>query len=154
MPELTQNRSHNVLLVDDQKMNRPGAEAQRVAHDRRDGLRGHRATTSSIPGVDHRRAVVFVRPDYYVMFDSATARSRTRSGINFWLTPPEVTIDKASARVHSNEPDGANVLLQVMGPRHRDSRAQGHARPGRESEATYPWSLSGRTTHPARSSPR
>ena len=41
--------------------------------------------------------VVFVRPDYYVMFDRATGKEPHKIGINFWLTPPEVTIDRAKA---------------------------------------------------------
>lgn len=113
MPILTSNESHNVLLVDNQKMNRKGPKVNSWH------------TTPSIDlidttyeglytNVDHRRAVVFVRPDYYVVFDHAPAKEAHRIGINFWLTPPQVTIDRKTGAVHTNEPNGSNVLVKSL----------------------------------------
>lgn len=110
--ELEKAPSHNVLLVDDLPMNNadPTLHAWHttpqmdLVDNSYDGL---------YPGVDHRRAVIFVKPDYYVMFDEAKSDKPHRFGINFWLTPPDVAIDHGA--VWTTEPDGANVLLKSVG---------------------------------------
>lgn len=115
MFELSKNRSHSVLLVDDiEQMNRVGATI-------------HAWNTTPVmdlvdseyvdlyPGVSHRRAIVFVRPNYYVMFDSAVGSGPHRYGINFWLTPPDPIIDAAGGLVCTTEPEGANILLRCIG---------------------------------------
>lgn len=116
MFELTEARSHNVLLVDDLKMQRrsPVLNAWHTTPlmDLADN-----SYSELYAGVNHRRAVVFVRPDYYVMFDLADSNEPRTMGINFWLTPPELTVDRQAGRAHSNEPNGSNVLLQLADPR-------------------------------------
>lgn len=112
MFELTDPQSHNVLLVDRQKMQRrdPVCSAWHTTPVMDFVCNSY---TDLYPGVSHRRAIVFVRPGYYVMFDAATGSEPHKMGINFWLTPPEVTIDAERGSVHSNEPNGSNVLLQL-----------------------------------------
>jgi len=68
-------------------------------------------------GVSHRRAVVFVRPDYWVMFDKADSQKGSKMGINFWMTPPDVTINQKEGFVHSNDPQGANILVKSLDSR-------------------------------------
>ena len=115
MVELSQAQSHNVLLVDGLTMQKcnPTLNSWHTTPvmDFVDNSYDH-----LYPGVEHRRSVMFVRPDYYVMFDTATASEPRKMGINFWLTPPEVTIDKAAGSVQSNEPAGSNLLLKAMDP--------------------------------------
>lgn len=113
MVELAKPRSHNVLLVDDLPMNNPDptlhawhtTPVMDLIDNSYNGL---------YPGVDHRRAVIFVKPDYFVVFDEAASDKPHNIGINFWLTPPELTVDERAHRVHTNETDGANVLLQMI----------------------------------------
>jgi hypothetical protein len=111
--ELEKAPSHNVLLVDDLPMNDPDPTLHSwhttAVMDFIDN-----SYNGLYSGVDHRRAVIFVKPDYYVMFDEATSDKPRNMGINFWLTPPEPSVDEAAHRVHTNEPDGANVLLQIV----------------------------------------
>jgi heparan-sulfate lyase len=115
MPVLSANTSHNVLLVDDQNMNRKGPKIN--AWRTTPGLDLIDSTYEGLyTNVDHRRAIVFVRPDYYVMFDHAVGREPHRIGINFWLTPPDVTIDRRTGAVHTNDPDGSNVLVKSISP--------------------------------------
>lgn len=114
MYELSKNRSHSVLLADDiDRMNRVSAKVNSwhttPVMDFVDN-----SYTDLYPGVDHRRAIVFVRPDYYVMFDIAAGTQSHDYGINFWLTPPALNVDEAGLSVCSTEPDGANVMLKVL----------------------------------------
>lgn len=113
MAELSRPQSHNVLLVE--------------GHDRMNHAEPtiHRWETGPVwdvadaeysalyPGVAHRRVVLFVRPDYYWVFDRAIAHSPVSMGVNYWLVPPDVTVDRQVAMVHTNDPAGANVLLHV-----------------------------------------
>lgn len=115
MSELQKNRSHNVLLVDDLPMNEPDptlhAWRTNPVLDFIDN-----SYKELYLGVDHRRAVVFVKPDYFVVFDRAASKDAHRYGLNFWLTPPEVTIDRKAGTVRTNDPHGANVLLAAADP--------------------------------------
>ena len=111
MYELTANRSHNVLLVDDLNMNRRAPKLntfrETAAVDVADNT-----YADLYPGVDHRRAVVFVRPNYYVLFDTITGTAPHNYGLNFWLTSPGyVNVDNARSRVSTSLPDGANVVI-------------------------------------------
>jgi len=111
--ELGSNRSHNVLLVDGMKMNNPDptlncwrtGPVMDFIDNTYKGL---------YDGVDHTRAVVFVRPDYYIMFDHATSNEPRKMGINFWLTPPDLSISKQTCEVNTNEPDGSNLLVKQV----------------------------------------
>ncbi len=113
MYELTEPKSHNVLLVDDHKQQQPvspqinlwsSSPMMDIADCTYKGL---------YPGVDHRRAVVFVRPDYYILFDEAISDKAHKYGVNFWLTPPDLTIDKSGFKVCTNEPDGSNIVIKL-----------------------------------------
>jgi hypothetical protein len=113
MFELSKNRSHNVLLVDDLDMNHPEPHLK-AWHTTPIADCVENAYSELYPGVEHRRAIVFVRPDYYVLFDRAQSDKPHSYGINFWLTPPEVTIDNKQLLVYTNEPNGSNILLQAI----------------------------------------
>jgi hypothetical protein len=114
MPELVKSRSHNVLLCDDFRMNHasPNLHAWHATPviDFIDN-----SYTELYPGVEHRRAVVFVRPDYWVVFDRASGNAAHKYGINFWLTPP-AKIEPANATAFSCDPEGSNLLVKVLNP--------------------------------------
>lgn len=138
MSELSKNRSHNVLLVDDLPMNHP---MPRLDYWQSNPVADfvENSYINLYPGVNHTRAILFVRPNYYVMFDTAVADEPRKMGINFWLTPPDLTIDKTSATVHSNEPDGANILLQTVPPNEIIiTERKGTIRKGREERSDIP----------------
>lgn len=113
MSELSKNRSHNVLLVDDLDMNHP---SPRLNAWHTTGVMDlvENQYSELYPGVEHRRAVIFARPDYYVVFDKAASDAPHTFGVNFWLTPPEVTVDEKSACVHTNESKGSNLMLKAV----------------------------------------
>jgi len=114
MVELSKATSHNVLLCDDRLDQNNDKIELREWHTTpaMDLVDNHYAQI--YPGVSHGRAIVFVRPDYFVVFDRAQGKEPHNLGINFWLTPPEVTIDKASGSVRTNEPNGSNLLLKLV----------------------------------------
>lgn len=113
MFELTANRSHNVLLVDDLNMSHPSPTCN--AWHTTDVLDCVDVSYAGLyPGVEHRRAVLFARPDYYVMFDRATADKEHSFGINFWMPPPATAVDQQKCIVHTNDPDGSNILVQSI----------------------------------------
>ncbi len=113
MFELSKNISHNVLLVDNLDMNHPHPS---LGAWHTTSLADFVENTYSdlYPGVDHTRAVVFVRPDYYVLFDRARSENPHCYGLNFWLTPPQVTVNDKELWVHTNEPNGSNILLRAI----------------------------------------
>lgn len=116
MYELSKNRSHNVLLVDELEMSHPdptpNAWHTTPVMDCVDNT-----YVDLYPGVEHRRAVVFARPDYYIMFDRATADREHSFGINFWMPPPAAKIDQQKAGVRTNDPEGSNLLVQAIARR-------------------------------------
>lgn len=116
MFELEKPWSHNVLVVGQQQMNRRSAP---VVHSWQTSPLMDFLDTSRMgiyENVNHRRAVVFVRPDYFVLLDRAEGSGAEGAGINFWMTPPDVTIQQNVGRVFSNDPAGANLLIQVVDP--------------------------------------
>jgi len=113
MVELSKNRSHNVLLVDELDMSHP-APILNAWHTSNVMDCVDNTYAELYPGVEHRRAVVFARPDYYIVFDRATSDRAHSFGINFWMTPPAVAIDQQQASVRTNEPDGSNLLVQAI----------------------------------------
>lgn len=113
MTELTSSRSHNVLLVEGAEMQKSEPRLHAWHHTPVLDLIDN-AYDELYPGVDHRRAALFVRPDYVVLFDHATAREPRSLGVNFWLTPPDVVIDTAAQSVTTSEPAGANLLLRLL----------------------------------------
>ncbi|MDH7601291.1 MAG: heparinase II/III family protein, partial [Armatimonadota bacterium] len=70
MFELSKNVSHNVLLVDNLDMNHP-APVHGLWRTTRLADFVENTYADLYPGVEHTRAVVFVRPDYYVVLDRA-----------------------------------------------------------------------------------
>ena len=116
MFELEKPWSHNVLVSGQQQMNRaskPVVHAWQTS-PLMDYLETSRA--GIYENVNHSRAIVFVRPDYYVMLDRAEGSGAGGVGINFWMTPPDVSIQQNAGKVISNDPAGANILLQVVEP--------------------------------------
>jgi hypothetical protein len=115
MYELTNARSHSVLLVENTRMNHVGPELQCwQTNPAMDYI--HNRYEELYPTLNHDRAVVFVRPDYFVMFDHVRSRQPKKAGLNFWLTPPEVTINREERLVHTNDPNRSNLLIKVLRP--------------------------------------
>lgn len=142
MFELSRPWSHNVLLYEPDRIDQNPDEpiddnrARRMNHQR--GEVAAWATTPAMdyadctytelyPGINHRRAIVFVRPDYWVMFDQADAKERANVGINFWLTPPDPVVDEKAGTVMTQDTEGANLLMKVIRPS-RVEMTQRHGR--------------------------
>jgi hypothetical protein len=116
MAELSRNRSHNVLLVDDLGMNHKPEPRLHAWHHTGVLDVMDNSYAGLYPGIDHRRTVFFVRPDYYVLFDRVRSDDVHDFGLNFWLPPPELGLDLDRNRVWSATPGAANVLIQGLGP--------------------------------------
>lgn len=115
MYELARNRSHSVLLVDDQMMQHP-APTLNAWHTSPAMDVVDNSYSNLYPGVSHRRAVVFIRPAYYVLLDFVSSDAAHNYGINFWTVPPAPAIDPAKGTVRTTTPDAANLLLQAADP--------------------------------------
>ncbi|MFQ3549793.1 MAG: heparinase II/III family protein [Armatimonadota bacterium] len=114
MFELTEARSHNVLLVEGKKMNRVDGELQYWHTSKSLDIVGN-LYKNLYDNTDHNRTILLVRPDYFVMFDKITHQGTQKAGINFWMTPPDANINRTDNIVISTEPEGSNILLHTVG---------------------------------------
>ncbi|MFQ3548211.1 MAG: heparinase II/III family protein [Armatimonadota bacterium] len=106
--------SHNVLLVDGMQMNNvdPTLHYWQTLNGM-DIIDNEYVNLYN--GVNHRRAVIFVKPDYYLLFDNAVSQNPVKMGVNYMLTPPELEVDTDNFKVISSEPEGSNILVQCLG---------------------------------------
>lgn len=114
MRELTSSRSSSGLLVEGLEMHRQPVKLMGWATSNVLDLVDN-YYESLYPGVSHRRAVFFVRPYYYIVIDTAVADQQRRMGLNWWLVPPDLTINQDALRINTNCPDGSNLLIASKG---------------------------------------
>jgi hypothetical protein len=80
--------AHNVLMVDDQDLNRASAQGKEVISTSLAKLDFFAATHHGYEasrGIVHRRHVAFVRPDYFVVFDQVTSIADERRSLSWNL---------------------------------------------------------------------
>jgi heparan-sulfate lyase len=68
----------------------------------------------SYPNLRHQRTVLFVDKKYFVIVDEADGSATGEVDIHFQLAPGKATFDAARQTVHTDFPEGWNVLVQTM----------------------------------------
>jgi len=69
----------------------------------------------SYPGLTHRRAVFFVDKKFFLIMDEAIGDATGEIDLHFQLAPGKAVINQKDHSVHSDFPDGWNVLVQAAG---------------------------------------
>ena len=67
--------------------------------------------TGAITGIVHTRALVFVRPDYWLVLDSVTGRGTHQAEALWHFTPMHVRADRSAATVRTNRLGHGNLEL-------------------------------------------
>ncbi len=110
--EAWSTRAHSTIMLDEQNQNtsRPTVNAWHTDElfDFADG------THHGYKGVAHRRQVIFVRPDYWLVFDTVTGEGEHTVDQLFHFLPSELATDEPAGRVWTKLPQGPNVLLQAL----------------------------------------
>ena len=104
------SEAHNVLLIDGQEQPRcdPEVLAWAVTHDT-DFAAGEIEYTDR--NLRHRRSVLFVRPDYWVVVDHVFGEGERELTRQFHFPRVDVATDERSARTRFEE--GTNILVTV-----------------------------------------
>ena len=74
-------------------------------------LRSNTESGGAITGIVHTRALVFVRPDYWLVLDSVTGRGTHTAEALWHFTPMHVRTDRAAATVRTNRLGHGNLEL-------------------------------------------
>ncbi|MEI6948619.1 heparin-sulfate lyase HepC [Paraflavisolibacter sp. H34] len=108
-----QTRVHNTLTLDNRNMAITNA---RLEHwDPTPGREVLTYTNPSYPGLDHRRSLLFIDQKYFLLIDEARGAATGRVGVHFHLKEDSRAVfDTAGRSVHTNYPDGNNLLVQSL----------------------------------------
>jgi hypothetical protein len=115
-PWYTTAGAHNMLVVDGADVDKRAARGRRVlwhTDARLDVFAATHEGYAKSHGLTHRRAVAFLKPDVFVVFDSCTARREGQTLSWYFHSPTELTIG-AAGRVSSAS--GPGVLLMEAWP--------------------------------------
>ena len=138
-------RAHNIVVVDDQDQSVPRDRMswKTVAHSRLHGwvttpwfdlIDGEHDGYKRLPDpVAHRRVVLFLKPDLWIVWDSLTARQRHRLELLLHVRPDcGIEMDEESSSVLLTSPDGRH--LNVWTATGTDDRVMPNVIHGSESE--------------------
>lgn len=115
-PWYTTARAHNMLLVDDANVDKRAARGRDVlwhSDSRCDVFAATHQGYLKSHGLTHRRAVAFLKPDVFVVFDSCTAQREGQTLSWYFHSPTDLTVAGAG-RVESAS--GPGVLLVEAWP--------------------------------------
>jgi heparan-sulfate lyase len=105
-----QTRLHQTLTLD----GRDAAQKARLLlwkpGDERDTLV---VENDSYRGCRHRRALFFVRKQYFVLVDEALGTTPGNAMLHFQLAPGEAALDKSALSARTGFPRGTNLLIQA-----------------------------------------
>ena len=109
--ELTRTKTHSTISVDGKNI-APGAGentwASLPGFDYFDGTSpGYR----DLPDVRHRRAIVFVKPDYWVVADQVTGPGEHTASQYWHFAPGEVSFDTSSGIARTKNSTGGNIAV-------------------------------------------
>lgn len=124
-PWYTTSKAHNMLVVDDANLDRRVARGSDVVWHSDDRLDVFAATHQGYQkshGVTHRRAVVFIKPDVFLVFDTCVAEKEGQTLSWYFHSPTDLTI-RAAGRVESSA--GPGVLLEEAWPDRLDGVREG-----------------------------
>lgn len=115
-PWYTTAKAHNMLVVDGANVDKRAARGRDVlwhSDGRLDLFAATHGGYQKSHGLTHRRAVAFIKPDVFVVFDSCVAEKDGQTLSWFFHSPTDLTIG-AAGRVQSAA--GPGVLLQEAWP--------------------------------------
>jgi heparan-sulfate lyase len=105
-----QTKVHQTLTLDDQNMVITKAQLQKwVTSSTRDVLT---YTNPSYPEMEHRRSVLFIDQQYFIIIDKAAGSATGKLGVHFQLKEDSKPIfDTVKNAVHTNYTDDNNLLI-------------------------------------------
>ena len=118
-------RAHNMLVVDEANLDRRAARGRDVLWHSDARLDFFAATHDGYRkshGVTHRRAVAFLKPDVFVVFDSCRSQGKAKTLSWYFHSPTELTVT-SPGRVQSAA--GPGVLLAEAWPEQPGDVRQG-----------------------------
>lgn len=105
-------KAHQTLTLDDRDLTN---KATRQQWDTGQAVEVLRYTNPSYPGLSHQRTFLFVDHQYFIIIDQAAGATTGKLGIHFNLKEDAVAaFDEARQAVHTQYPDGNNLLIQGL----------------------------------------
>lgn len=103
-----QSRVHQTLTLDDKdiryaptlKLWQPGEQFDALVVE-----------NASYDNLTHRRAVLYVKPDLFILIDDAIGSAAGELRVHFQLLPAKIDLDAKRLRLQTKLPDGANLLI-------------------------------------------
>lgn len=108
----TRARAHNMLVLDEANVNRADARGHDIIWHSDSQLDFFAATHDGYLekyGLTHRRAIVFIKPDYFVISDFSVAKSEGKTLSWYFHSPTSLTIGGAG-RITSSAGPGVQLI--------------------------------------------
>ncbi len=107
---------HNTICIDGRSQSRGGGRTEKWLSS--DGIDYVVGAHQGYKGITHRRSIVFVKPDYWLLRDQVTGEGTHTCEQNFHF-PPDAAVsgDASAGTVHTGYASGGNLLLVPFEPR-------------------------------------
>lgn len=114
--DLTLTRTHSTIGVDGKNILHGAGENTWKSSAAYDFFQGTSPGYEGLPGVKHQRAIVFVKPDYWVVFDNVTGTGEHDVVQRWHFAPGTVDMDASSLVTRTVNAAGPNLVVHPVGP--------------------------------------
>jgi hypothetical protein len=113
--ELVRTISHSTVGVDGKDILAGNGESQWAALPGFDYFDGTSPGYNGLPGVRHRRRILFVKPDYWVFADSVSGEGDHTSRQYWHFAPGKLAVDQGTGAVRTTNATGGNLAVVPVG---------------------------------------
>ena len=109
--QLVKTTSHSTVAVDGKDISPGNGQNKWATLGVFDYFDGTSPGFNSLPGVRHRRRIVFVKPDYWVIADDVTGEGEHKSTQYWHFAPGKLELDQATGAVRTTNTSGGNIAV-------------------------------------------
>jgi hypothetical protein len=109
--QLVKTTSHSTVSVDEKDISPGNGDNKWAALPGFDYFDGTSPGYNGLPGVRHRRRIVFVKPDYWVVADDVTGEGTHKSTQYWHFAPGKLELDHATGTVRTRNTKGGNIAV-------------------------------------------
>ncbi|MGQ9455404.1 MAG: alginate lyase family protein [Armatimonadota bacterium] len=114
--ELVKTTSHSTISVDGADISPGNGENKWASVPGFDYFDGTSPGYNGLPEIRHRRRIVFVKPDYWVIADNVTGGGEHTSSQYWHFVPGRLDLDRATGVIRTTNTSGGNIAIIPVGP--------------------------------------
>lgn len=120
--------AHNTVVINDTSQSNEGIKGAVSDIRLEDDYNYIRQTTGNTEGFDHERAILYLKPDLWLVTDTVTADDKTTVN-NFkqlWHCLPDANISADKKTIRTNYENGANLIITTADESEKSFLADGY----------------------------